>query len=89
MSEGTFDKLREQLSMEEWPNVYFFKFIVPNTPHALAQTTALFDETARIQFHESSYVKFFILSVKEMMLYVVSIIDVYEKAQVIPGIISL
>jgi len=89
MSEGTFDKLREQLSLEEWPNVYFFKFIVPNTPHALAQTTALFDETARIQFHESSNGKFVSVSVKEMMLDVDSIIAVYEKAQVIPGIISL
>ena len=52
MSEGPFDKLREQLSLEEWPNVYFFKFIVPNTPQSLAQTTALFDETSQIQFHE-------------------------------------
>ena len=54
MSEGTFDKLREQLSLEEWPSVYLFKFIVPNTPHLMAQTAALFDETAQIQFHESS-----------------------------------
>jgi len=89
MNEGAFDKLKEQLSLEEWPNVYFFKFIVPNTPHSLAQTTALFDETAQISFHESSNGKFVSVSVKEMMLDVDSIIAVYEKAQIIPGIISL
>lgn len=89
MSEGTFDKLREQLELQEWPSVYFFKFIVPNTPHLLAQTSALFDETAEIQFHESSSGKFISVSVKEMMLDVDSIISIYEKAQIIPGIISL
>ncbi|AEA42282.1 DUF493 family protein [Fluviicola taffensis] len=89
MSEGTFDKLREQLELQEWPNVYLFKFIVPNTPHLLAQTTALFDETAHIQFHESSNAKFVSVSVKEMMLDVDSIIEVYNKAQKIEGIISL
>jgi uncharacterized protein len=89
MSEGTFDKLREQLELQEWPNVYLFKFIVPNTPHLLAQTTALFDETAHIQFHESSSQKFVSVSVKEMMLNVDSIIAIYNKAQRIEGIISL
>lgn len=84
-----FDKLREQLEQEEWPNVYFFKFIVPNTPHAIAQTTALFDEAADLQLHTSSNGKFVSVSVKEMMMDVDSIISVYEKAAHIPDIISL
>lgn len=89
MSENTFDKLRAQLELMEWPNVYFFKFIVPNNSQAVAQTAALFDDTADLQFHESKNGKFVSVSVKEMMLSVDAIIAVYTKAQTIPGIISL
>lgn len=86
---STFDKLKEQLSQEEWPNVYLFKFIVENTPEKIARTTALFDETADIAFHTSKNGKFVSVSVKEMMLDVNSIMAIYEKASHIEGIISL
>jgi len=84
-----FDKLREQLELEEWPNVYFFKFIVPNTPENMARVAAMFDENSDIQFHESSTQKFVSVSVKEVMQNVDEIIAIYEKAQKIEGIISL
>lgn len=89
MSADPFEKLREQLELQEWPNVYFFKFIVPNNAHSLAQTAALFDETADLQFHESKTGKFISVSAKEMMLSVDSIIEIYIKAAQIEGIISL
>lgn len=89
MSEDVFAKLRAQLEQEEWPNVYFFKFIVPNTPQAIAQTASLFDETADLKLHESSNGRFVSVSVKEMMLDVESIMVIYQKAQLIEGIISL
>jgi putative lipoic acid-binding regulatory protein len=87
--ENPFDKLRAQLELMEWPSVYFFKFIVPNNSKTVAQTASLFDNTADIQFHESKNGKFVSVSAKEMMLDVDSIIEIYEKAQHIPGIISL
>jgi len=86
---GTFDKLKEQLEQEEWPNVYLFKFIIENTPHQIALVTALFDETADITFHNSKNGKFVSISVKEMMLSVEKIIETYEKATLIKGLISL
>lgn len=89
MSSDVFAKLRAQLELEEWPNVYFFKFIVPNTSQAIAQTASLFDETADLQLHKSSNGKYVSVSVKEVMMDVNSIMSIYEKAQVIPGIISL
>lgn len=89
MSENPFAKLRDQLELMEWPNVYFFKFIVPNNSQTVAQTAALFDDTAEMQFHESKTGKFVSVSVKEFMLSVDSIMAIYEKAQHIPGIISL
>ncbi|MCC6702832.1 MAG: DUF493 domain-containing protein [Fluviicola sp.] len=89
MSNDPFHKLREQLALQEWPNVYFFKFIVPNDPHSLAQAASLFNETAEIAFHESKTGKYISVSAKEMMLDVDSIIEVYLKAASIKGIISL
>jgi uncharacterized protein len=85
----TFEKLREQLALQEWPSVYLFKFIVENTKEKLAQTTALFDSTADITFHTSSNKKYVSVSAKELMMDVDSILAKYEKAALIEGIISL
>jgi hypothetical protein len=84
-----FEKLREQLALQEWPEVYLFKFIVENTPEKLAHATALFDDTADITFHTSSNEKYVSVSAKELMIDVDSVIKKYEKAALIEGIISL
>ena len=89
MSSDPFDKLREQLELQEWPNVYLFKFIVPNDPHSIARATALFDELSELDYHESKTGKYVSVSAKEMMLDVDSIIAVYKKASTIEGIVSL
>lgn len=89
MSSETFDKLRAQLELQEWPNVYLFKFIVPNSSHAIAQATALFSDLSELNFHESKTGKYVSVTAKEMMLTVDDIIAVYNKAADIEGIISL
>ena len=87
--EGVFDKLRLQLEQEEWPNVYLFKFIVPNSPDMIARAATLFNDTADIAFHESKNGNYVSLSVKELMLDVDSIIEIYQRAAEIKGLISL
>ena len=87
--EDRFEKLREQLELLEWPNVYLFKFIVPNQPEQIAQATALFDETSEIVMHPSSKGTYISISARELMLNVDSIIEKYEKASTIEGIVSL
>ncbi len=82
-------KLRKQLELQEWPNVYFFKFIVPNDSHTVALVNALFDSSSEIAMHPSKNGKYISVSAKEMMLDVDSIIAKYEKASSIKGIISL
>jgi hypothetical protein len=53
-----FDKLRAQLDLMEWPNLYLYKFIIPNENDKLAQVTALFEgKTAEISYHESGVTK--------------------------------
>jgi hypothetical protein len=86
---GTFDALKAQLELQEWPNIYLFKFIVPNDNYHLAQVTALFDINSEISYHHSGSGKYVSLSAKEVMLSPDDIIAVYERAALIPGIISL
>ncbi|MCE3296233.1 MAG: hypothetical protein K0R65_1947 [Crocinitomicaceae bacterium] len=87
--EETLQKLRVQLELQEWPNVYFFKFIVPNESQTVALVNALFDSSSEVIMHPSKNGKYISVSAKEMMLDVDSIIAKYEKASLIKGIISL
>lgn len=89
MEDNVFEKLRIQLELQEWPNVYFFKFIVPNDDEKLALVTALFDETSDLVLHQSKNGNFVSVSVKELMMDVDSIIKRYEDAAKIKGVISL
>jgi uncharacterized protein len=84
-----FDKLKEQLLLQEWPNVYFFKFIVPNDSEKLALITGFFDTNAELTMHPSKTGKYTSVSAKTVMMDVDSIIALYERAAEIPGVISL
>jgi hypothetical protein len=87
--EDIFGKLRAQLEQEEWPAVYFFKFIVPNDAEKLALVTSIFNDNNDIVLHQSKNGNFVSVSVKELMLDVDSIIRIYEEAAKIKGVISL
>ncbi len=90
MGEETYESLRKQLEQQEWPDVYMFKFIVPNTSENIAMTTSLFnEESADINMHESRTGKFVSISVKELMLDVDSIIEKYKEATKIKGLMAL
>lgn len=84
-----FENLRAQLDVLEWPSIYLFKFIVPNDNEKMAQVSAFFDENATISYHTSSKGNYVSVSVKEVMLSGDSVIEIYEKAVKIEGIISL
>ena len=85
----TFNTLREQLELLEWPDVYFFKFIIPNDQLKIAQITAFFDDNATIGFHPSGKGNYISISVKAVMLNVDEIITIYEQSSAINGVISL
>lgn len=84
-----FDKLKEQLELQEWPDVYLFKFIAPNQSETVARVTALFDDGADLHYQPSRTGKYVSISAKEMMLDVESIMEKYRKAAEISGVISL
>lgn len=89
MENDPFVSLRAQLEQEVWPAVYMFKFIIPNTPEKIAKTAALFDEGADMTFHPSSTGKYLSISVKEMMLDVDSIMEIYAGSKKIQGLMAL
>ncbi|GAB5418168.1 MAG: DUF493 family protein [Crocinitomicaceae bacterium] len=82
-------KLREQLELLSWPNVYFFKFIVPNESERVAKVTALFNSADDLQLQPSKTGKYISVGAKELMLDVDSIIVKYQEAAKIEGLISL
>jgi hypothetical protein len=90
MSEDPFKGLREKLEDRQWPAVYLFKFIIPADNQKIAQTESLFDaETAQIELRKSKTGKFVSVSAKELMLSVDAVIERYEEAVKIPGLMAL
>ena len=84
-----YEKLREQLALQEWPNVYLFKFIAPSDSKIVAEVTALFDDGTDLKLTNSKTGKYVAVSAKEMMLDVESIIDKYKKVATMKGVIAL
>jgi hypothetical protein len=81
--------LKKQLDLLEWPNVYLFKFIIPNNPEAIAKTSALFDDAVDLKLQPSKTGKYVSVGAKEMMLDVDSIIEKYNKSSSIEGLMAL
>ncbi|KAA3652473.1 MAG: DUF493 family protein [Bacteroidetes bacterium] len=90
MAKLDFTALKEKLENSgEWPRVYFFKFIVPSDNQKLAQVEALFGPEAQVSLKQSSKGKFVSVSAKELMLSADGIIERYEKAAKIEGLMAL
>lgn len=83
------ERLRVQLDLQEWPDIYLFKFIIPNDKEKIAQVTSLFNESADLVMHPSRNGKYMSMSAKELMLDVDSIISKYIDASKIEGLIAL
>jgi len=85
-----FDGLREKLGQLSFPTLYLFKFIVKSDVDKIAKIESLFhSERAQIRRKESSKGAFVSISVKEVMLSVDEIIEIYIKSSKIEGVIAL
>tara|TARA_B100001063_G_scaffold167753_1_gene156799 strand:- start:1388 stop:1651 length:264 start_codon:yes stop_codon:yes gene_type:complete len=84
-----FESLKVQLEQTDFPQVYFFKFIVPNKNDNVARVSALYSSDTQVQMKPSSSGKFISMSAKQVMLSADEIISIYKKASAIEGIISL
>ena len=84
------EKFRELLSdNQDWPMLYYFKFIAPNKEEKLTQLRKLFINQEAITYRTSKDIKFIALSCKQYMVDPDSIIAIYEAAAKIEGVIAL
>lgn len=91
MDNKDYDRIRKALDqLHEWPGVYMFKFIVPADNEKIAQLQALFNSnTAQIVTRPSSKGNFIALTAREVMVSAEQVLEKYQEAASIEGIIAL
>lgn len=83
-------KLSERLAELEWPQSYTFKFIVENELERVAQLEVLFNsDLSTISYKESRNGKYVSFTAKEMMMSGDAVLQRYQDAASIEGIIAL
>lgn len=90
LSEEAKDRLRQNLDkVHEWPSVYMFKFIFEPEADRLAAVVELFPAESEILRKYSSGGKYLSLTVKEVMMNAEDVVQRYDRAASIPGVIVL
>ncbi len=90
MGKQDYSALKQKLEESgDWPRVYFFKFIVPSTNENLARVEALFGAEAQVSIKQSTKGNYVSVSAKELMLSADRVIERYEKASLIEGLMAL
>ena len=86
-----FDSLKEKLDKGfDWPRVYLFKFIVPSDNKKIAEVENLFNsKEAQINMRTSKKGNYVSVSAEEMMMSPDKVIERYQEAAKIEGIMSL
>jgi uncharacterized protein len=88
MEEIDFRELLEQ--NYKWPAFYMFKFICPANNEAVAQLQELFDpEVAELLLRPSSKGNYISFTARELMISPDAVVERYQKAKGIEGLISL
>jgi len=90
MSEQDIEKFRQKLlETTTFPTVYMFKIIVPSENRTIALVENLFEPEADIKTKESDKGKYTSITVKQVIIGVEEIIDIYKKASLIKGVMML
>lgn len=89
MAELNFDELRKKLENSSWPMIYMFKFIVLSDNQKIAIVESLFGDDAEVKLQPSSNGKYTSITAREVMLSADNVIEIYQKAASVEGIIAL
>jgi hypothetical protein len=76
-------------AQQQWPGIYFFKFIVPNDKDKLELVRKLFQFEDQITYRTSKDIRFISLSCKQEMKNPDEVLAIYRRAGEIEGVISL
>lgn len=89
MDEKT-EKIRSMLwAQQKWPGIYYFKFIVPNDGVKLELVKKLFLAEDDITYRTSSDIRYISVSCKKWMKNPDAVLDFYQAASKIEGVIAL
>lgn len=90
LSEEAKDRLRQNLDkVHAWPSVYMFKFIFEPEEDRLRSVVELFPAESEILRKYSTGGKYVSITVKEVMMSAEDVVERYDRASGIPGVIVL
>ncbi|MFZ1688120.1 MAG: DUF493 domain-containing protein [Flavobacteriales bacterium] len=90
LNEETKERLRERLNaVHEWPSVYMFKFIFEPDKSRLDSINDLFPPEVEMLRKYSAGGKYLSLTVREVMMSADEVVDRYNRASEIEGVIVL
>jgi len=90
MDKEKYKKMRQQLlESSNWPSIYMFKFIIPNKDDKLNAVKNLFPENTEFSYKTSRDIRFIGITIKKEMKSPDEVLEVYERAKGIKGVISL
>lgn len=89
MSDNQFDGLKEKLELQDWPELYMYKFIFKGDNRKLALIEKEFDSDAQIDLKTSSTGKYISITVKVMANSADEIIQTYKTISQIEGVLML
>ncbi len=90
MSEEELNNFKNKLiESTSFPSIYMFKFIVESANRNIALVESLFDAESELYTKESSTGKFTSITVKQVVVSVDEVIDIYKRASLIKGIMFL
>lgn len=84
-------RIKELLDQQhDWPAVFMFKFVVPSDNEKIARVQSLFNtKTAEVRHKTSSKGNYTSVTVKEVMVSAEAVLEKYEAANEIEGLIAL
>ena len=90
LTDETKDRLRQRLNdVHEWPSVYMFKFIFEPDQPRLDSIMTLFPAEVEMLRKYSTGGKYLSLTVREVMMSADEVVDRYNRASEIQGVIIL
>lgn len=90
LSQEARERLKAKLDeVHDWPSVYMFKFIFEPTEERLSKVLALFPEESEVLRRYSKGGKYLSVTAKEVMMNADDVVDRYDRASEIDGVIVL
>lgn len=90
LNEETKERLKAALlNVHEWPSLYMFKMVFEPEPDRLEKVLALFPPESEVLRKYSESGKYLSITVREVMMSADDVLERYDRASDIPGVIVL